>query len=115
MTRDVQVYVADILESIRKIEEYTKGLSRDDFMANTQAQDAVLRRLEIIGEAVKGIGEDVRSKYPAVPWKEIAGMRDVLIHAYFGVKLERVWKVIEEDLLELNRKLTLIYEDLTQT
>jgi len=113
MTRDVRVYVADIVESIRKIQQYTKDLSRHDFMANTQIQDAVLRRLEIIGEAVKGIGEDVRSKYPVVPWKEIAGMRDVLIHGYFGVKLERVWKVIEEDLPELKSHLTLIYQDLT--
>jgi uncharacterized protein with HEPN domain len=115
MTRDVRVYVADILESIGKIEEYTKGASRDDFMANTQTQDAVLRRLEIIGEAAKGIGEDVRSKYPAVPWKEIAGLRDVLIHAYFGVNLERVWKVIEGDLPELKKKVTLIHRDLGQT
>ncbi len=84
-------------------------------MENTQIQDAVLRRLEVIGEAVKGIGEDVRSRYPAVPWKEIAGMRDVLIDAYFGVKLERVWRVIEEDLPELHEHLTLIEQDLTQT
>jgi uncharacterized protein with HEPN domain len=114
MRRDVQVCVADILESIGRIEQYTKGGSRDDFMANVQAQDAVLRRLEIIGEAVKRIGDDVRSKYPAIPWKEIAGMRDVLIHAYFGVKLEQVWKVIEEDLPPLKETLTLVYQDLTQ-
>lgn len=114
MTRNVQVYVADILESIQKIEQYTKGISRDDFMANTQAQDAVLRRLEIIGEAVKGIGDEVRSKYPAIPWKEIAGLRDVLIHGYFEVKLPRVWKVIEQDLPELKKKLTLVDQDLTR-
>lgn len=115
MSRDVRLYVADILESIGKIEQYTNGISRDDFMANSQVQDAVLRRLEIIGEGVKGIGEEVRSKYPAIPWKEIAGLRDVLIHGYFGVKLERVWKVIEEDLPELKRNLALVYQELTQT
>ncbi len=115
MTRDVRVYVADILESIGKIEQYTKGIDRDDFMANTQVQNAVLRRLEIIGEAVKGIGEEVRSKYPAIPWKEIAGLRDVLIHGYFGVKLERVWKVIEQDLPQLKMRLTPLYNDPTQT
>lgn len=64
---------------------------------------------------MKGIGEEVRSKYPAIPWKEIAGLRDVLIHGYFGVKLERVWKVIEEDLPELKRNLALVYRELTQT
>jgi uncharacterized protein with HEPN domain len=114
MTRDVRVYVADILESIRLIEQYARGVSREDFMANTQVQDAVLRRLEIIGEAVKGIGDDVRSRYPTIPWKQIAGLRDVLIHTYFGVTLERIWKVIEDDLPELNKMLSVVYQDLTQ-
>lgn len=115
MTRDVQVYVADILESIGKIEQYTNGISRDDFMANSQVQDAVFRRLEIIGEGVKRIGEEVRSKYPPIPWKEIAGMRDVLIHSYSEVKPPRVWRVIEDDLPVLKERMTLVYQDLTQT
>jgi len=72
MKRDIRVYVQDILDSIAKIAEYTKAVTKDDFRKNTQLQDAVLRRLEIIGEAVKNIPEQVRDKYPQVRWKNIA-------------------------------------------
>ncbi len=83
MSKDVRVYIEDILEAITKIEEYMKGLSStDDFYNNTQIQDAILRRLEIIGEAVKNISQEFRNQYPDIPWKQIAGMRDILIHEY---------------------------------
>lgn len=71
-------------------------------------QDAVLRRLEIIGEAVKNVDEDFRSRYPEIPWKKIAGLRDVLIHEYFGVSLKRVWRVIKIDLVDLKSKISRI-------
>ncbi len=110
--RDVKVFLEDILESIEKIEEYTTDVDEEEFYENTFVQDAVLRRLEIIGEAVKNIPDDFRAKYPDIPWRQIAGMRDVLIHAYFGVNLRRVWKVIKEDVPELKLKILKILEDI---
>ena len=101
MRRDLKVYFIDILESIERIEEYTKDISEKEFYMNVQLQDSILRRLSIIGEAVKNISSDIKEKYPMVPWKQIAGMRDILIHEYFGVNLKRVWSVIEKDLPEL--------------
>ena len=93
MTRDMRLYIEDILDSIAKIEQYTKDINENEFLTDTQIQDSVLRRLEIIGEAVKSIPNTLRDKYPQIPWKRIAGLRDVLIHEYFGVNLRRAWKL----------------------
>jgi uncharacterized protein with HEPN domain len=80
MTRDMRPYIQDILESIEAIEEYVQFTTEEQFYRNRQVQDAVLRRLEIIGEAVKNLDEDFKNRYPEIPWKKIAGLRDVLIH-----------------------------------
>ncbi len=101
MKRDVQVYIDDVLECIDKVEEYTDGVGEEDFYKNTQIQDAVIRRLEIVGEVIKNIPVDFREQYPDIPWKKIAGMRDVLIHGYAGVSLLRVWRVVTDDLPDL--------------
>ena len=101
MKRDIRVYLEDILESIEKIEEYTQAIDREDFLRKSQTQDAVLRRLEIIGEAVKHIPKRVRNNYPDIPWQQIAGMRDILIHEYFGVNLMRAWQVVTKDIFLL--------------
>ena len=108
MKRDVRVYLADILDAIQKIEEYTKESSEEDFCNDTQMQDAVLRRLEIIGEAVKHIPRKIRNEYAEVPWKQIAGMRDILIHEYFGVNLKRAFKVVKNNISDLKTKITVI-------
>lgn len=98
MNKDPQVFLKHILESIEWIEEETKGISQDEFIKNVPAQDAAIRRLEIIGEAVKNLPGDFKKKYPSIPWQKIAGLRDKLIHGYFGIDLELVWEIIKKDL-----------------
>lgn len=112
MTKDARIYLEDILECIEKIREYTREMDLDEFIQNSSMQDAVLRRFEIIGEAVKHLPEDLKAQYPKVPWKEIAGMRDVLIHEYAGVHIDRVWRAIEKDIPVLRKEIKRIIRDL---
>lgn len=105
MKRDYKVYLDDIAESIEKIENYTQGKSWSDFANDTELQDAVLRRLEIIGEAVKHVPDEVKGKYPEVEWKKIAGARNIFAHEYFGVRLERIWDTVVKDLPKLKEQL----------
>jgi len=108
--RKPDVYLQDILESIGHIQRFLDGVSEEDFFENTEKQDAVLRRLEIIGEAVKHLPDEIRKNHPDVPWRQIAGMRDIIIHEYFGVTLEMVWIVATEDILDLKDKVEEIIE-----
>ena len=110
MKRNIKLFLQDIKDSIQAIEEYTQKLTEDEFYENRQVQDAVIRRFEIIGEAVKNIDKHFRDRYPDIQWKTIAGMRDIFIHEYFGVNLRRVWNVIKRDLPDLKEKLLLIVE-----
>ena len=105
MTEDSEVLVQHILQSIAYIEEYVKDKSYQEFETSVQFQDSVLRRLEIIGEAVKHLSDKFKGDYPHLPWKKIAGMRDILIHEYFGVDLELAWTVVEKDLPFLKQEL----------
>jgi uncharacterized protein with HEPN domain len=98
MSKDENVYLRHIQDSIEKIESYVSGVEKDEFFENSMVQDAVMRQLEIIGEAAKRISESARAKEPDIPWNSIAGMRDKLIHDYFGVDLSTVWVTVKEDL-----------------
>ena len=100
MKKDSRVYLAHILECAQKIERYTKD-GEKEFHHNTMLQDAVIRNFEIIGEAAKRVPQAYRKAHSQVPWRLMAGFRDVLIHAYEGIDLNRVWQIVRHDLPEV--------------
>ena len=105
MEKDYLVYIEHILDCIRKIKEFTNGLSLKDFSVNELVQDAVIRNIEIIGEASKKISSDTKQIFYEIPWREIAGMRDKLIHDYLGVDVKVVWRTITEDIPILEKQI----------
>jgi len=112
VSRSVAILFDEILAAIDLLHRYTQGMDFEAFKSNVEKQDAVMRRLEIIGEAVKGIPSDVRAAYPEVPWRDIAGARDVLIHEYFRVDLVMAWNMVQRDLPLLERHVRRMVTDL---
>ncbi len=108
MRKNVKIYLEHILEAINLIEEYIQDKKISEFLESKQLQDSVIRRIEIIGEAIKNIPGDFKNTHENIPWKEITGMRDILIHQYFGVDLELTWEVIKTDLPALREQIILI-------
>lgn len=111
MKKDPKILLFDVLDSIEKIEKYAKNVSENDFFDNIQVQDAVVRRIEIIGEAVKGLPISFRNKHTDIPWKKIAGTRDVLIHDYSGIDVDLVWKIIKKDIPKLKKQIKELLEN----
>jgi len=99
--RDHLLYFDDIRESTIKIIRYTDNLTYDEFINNEQVVDAVLRNLEIIGEAAAHVSDEIQEQYPGIPWNAMRGIRNILIHEYWGVDLDIIWKTIQEDLPSL--------------
>ena len=103
-------FLEDIKNSLEKIFNYTHSIEFEQFVSSDITKDAVERNFEIIGEAVKNLSEDFRNKYPNIPFKQIAGMRDKLIHDYFGVDYEIVWKTIKDKLPDFEREINDLIE-----
>ena len=96
-----KAYLKDILDAISDIEAFIANINESEFHVNKEKKYAVVRALEIIGEAVKNLSKELRAKHKEIPWKEIAGMRDKLIHWYFGIKWELVWETVKNKIPEL--------------
>jgi uncharacterized protein with HEPN domain len=109
--KDPRVYLRHILDGIAKVEEYTEGMSKDEFVSSVQTQDAVIRRLEIIGEAAKNVPSEFRRKHSEVPWAEMSRMRDKLIHKYFDIDLSLAWDAVRQDLPDLKKRIKELLEE----
>lgn len=112
MKRDYRLFVEDILDSIEKIEEFVADMNFDEFVNDDKTSSAVMRKLEIIGEATKNLPGDIRRKYKGLPWREMARMRDKITHGYFGINYRIVWNVIKERLPEIKPTILQILEDM---
>ena len=108
--RDYTLFFEDIIESLERIEIYTKDLTYKRFRDNMMAVDAVLRNLEVIGEADKNIPKNIREKYPGVEWSEAIGFRNVLIHDYFGIDIEAVWDTVNKNIPEFKKHIQFAYD-----
>jgi len=105
MPTDFKVYLGDIAGAIKKVQRYTEGMDYGRFAKNELVIDAVIRNLEIIGEAVKNIPPEIKKKHPEVEWRKMAGLRDILIHEYSGVNLKIIWDIVENKIPELKERI----------
>ncbi len=109
--RDPTLYLKDILEAMEAIERFVEGMEFEYFKSDDKTSSAVLRKFEIIGEATKNVPETIKQKYSIVPWREMAGMRDKLIHFYFGIKYDLVWQTIKDVIPQVKPLIRKILED----
>jgi uncharacterized protein with HEPN domain len=114
VSRDPRLFLDDILTAARRIVRYTDGRERDAVFADEMRFDAVLYNLHVIGEAVKNLPEDFRRRHPDLPWREIAGMRDFIAHAYFALDLEILWDAIQNDVPALRRRVERITDEVSR-
>jgi len=105
MKKDILDYIEDIIIATDQAIMFIEDMEYDSFVKDDKTNSAVMRKLEIIGEAVKNISANIKKKHTEIPWKDMAGMRDKLIHEYFGINLKRVWKTVKEDLPDLKEKI----------
>lgn len=110
--RDPKLYLKDILEAMEAIERFVDGIGFETFEGDDMRVSAVIQKFEIIGEASKSVPESIKQKYTTVPWRDMAGMRDRLIHFYFGIKYDLVWNTIKQDIPEVKPLIREILEDI---
>ena len=114
MKKDFKIFLNDILESIERIEKYTEGKTEEEFLEDYEKQDAIIKRLENIGEALKNIPAEFKKKHSKNPSEQIAGMRNVLIHEYSGVIMQRVWNTAKNDIPKLKKQISNLVSAITK-
>jgi uncharacterized protein with HEPN domain len=110
--RDPALYAEDMLVACNRVQEYTRGFSRERFLSDTLVSDAVVRNLEVIGEAARHVPDELRARFADIPWRSIVAFRNIAIHAYGSVSLERVWAIVTEDIPALAPRLRQMLETL---
>ncbi|MCX6723917.1 MAG: DUF86 domain-containing protein [Candidatus Staskawiczbacteria bacterium] len=110
--RDYITFLEDIIECSEKIEKYMKGLTLEDFLVDEKTKDAVIVRIQIIGEAVKNLPADLKRDYKGIDWKKSIKLRNIFIHNYFGINCKRLWKTAKVEIPDLKNKVSKILEDL---
>ncbi|MFO8099258.1 MAG: DUF86 domain-containing protein [Salinibacter sp.] len=114
MSRRQQQYLQDILDAMAAAESFVEGMTFEELEGDQRTQFALQRAFEIIGEATKQLDDDLRERYSGVPWREIAGMRDKLVHAYFAVNLEIVWETVHNDVPEVKPKIQEVLQEVSE-
>lgn len=110
--REIKLYLKDIIEAMDSIEKFVEGMESEDFKNDDKTSSAVIRKFEVIGESTKNITDSIKQSYTAIPWKEMAGMRDRLIHFYFGIKYDLVWQTIKDVIPQIKPLINEILENL---
>ena len=115
MKRNVEIYIKDIIEYMERAENHIRNFQLDQFLKDDKTCDAVIRCIEVIGEAAKNIPEEIRTRYPSISWRDLAGMRDKIIHSYFTVDFETVWLVVKEDIPRLKPMVKKVLDKIEET
>jgi len=113
MRRNIKLYIKDVLENIKHAETFTDNVTYEEFIKDKKTSYAVVRCIEIIGEAAKNIPDDVRERYPDIPWKKMAGMRDKISHFYFGIDMKKVWLAVKRDIPKIEPQVKKILKDIS--